>query len=237
MLRDRFKRSYKVTKIAEQPNLPTTEQPSNRTTELPNYWNQNSSRDHKFAPNLLKSVEKSFSRLLKFKRKWWTLDRFQTKNEPWNQNCSRDLKSVSNLAKTIELSFLRLSKIKQKWWTVRRFHIFRYFHPPAKKKCLEIGSKEATKWPKSPNNQTFQPPNNRATEQLNCQTTELRITELRTPELPHRRTMYEPIHHTISQSSGCFCKTAGVRTLSDSVSSTSRWKVRLHCYSVLLVGV
>ena len=117
------------------------------------------------------------------------------------------------------------------------FSYFRYFHPPAKKKCLEIGSKEATKWPKSPNNQTFQPPNNRATEQLNCQTTELRITELRTPELPHRRTMYEPIHHTISQSSGCFCKTAGVRTLSDSVSSTSRWKVRLHCYSVLLVGV
>ena len=102
MLRDRFKRSYKVTKIAEQPNLPTTEQPSNRTTELPNYWNQKSSRDHKFAPNLFKSVEKIFSRLLKFKQKWWTLGRFHTKNEPWNQNCSGDLKSVSNLPKTTE---------------------------------------------------------------------------------------------------------------------------------------
>ena len=40
-VRDRFKRSYKVTKIAEQPNLPTTEQPSNRTTQLLNYRTAN----------------------------------------------------------------------------------------------------------------------------------------------------------------------------------------------------
>jgi hypothetical protein len=41
-------------------------------------WNQNSSRDFKFAPNLPKTAEKSPSRLSKIKQKWWTVGRFHT---------------------------------------------------------------------------------------------------------------------------------------------------------------